>query len=86
MRVFAIECKAGRECAAQSAKALQRALLALIAADVESPISRDSDLDLISLFQLQGIDYGRRKTNRQAVTPTCDLHMSPPRWIYIEQT
>jgi hypothetical protein len=83
MSFVAIEPEAGGEGAAQPAEAGHRTLLPPITAYLEAAGARDVDLDLVSLLQLQSLDHRGRKTNREAVSPSSDLHGSPLPRIYV---
>src|ERR1700687_2330659 len=74
IRFLAVEDESGRERAPQFAQAGQGPLPAQIAADFKDAAARDSNLDLIALFQLERFDHRRRQTHRQAIPPLRDLH------------
>jgi len=47
----------------------------MIAGDLEFTAARDTDLDLVTLLEVQGFDYRQRKAYRQTVSPFCNLYI-----------
>jgi hypothetical protein len=74
MRIVAVKAESWRESAAQFAQPLDGFLPAPVAADLELTLASDADFDLVSLLEIQGLDYHRGQTNRQAVPPFSYLH------------
>jgi hypothetical protein len=49
---------------------------AAIAGDLEFTSASHPNFYLVAFFELQGFDYGGRKTNRQAVSPFCQSNIA----------
>src|ERR1700674_4994794 len=81
IRVGPVEDESWREGTPQLAQGIQRALTAMIAADLKGAAARHPNLDAVAFFQFKSLDDRGRQTNRQAVSPPRNLHRPP--WIYV---
>src|SRR5438477_12632375 len=81
MHIVSFEHKSWSQRPPQFAQTSQCPLPALIVAHFKCASMRNSDFDVVALFQFQCVDHCSGQPHSQAVSPFCNLHKSP--WIYI---
>jgi hypothetical protein len=81
MRGIPIKCEASGQGAPQSSQAFYCVFSPAVTTYFKLPFSSNSNLDLISVLELQGFDNSCGKPDGQAVSPFGYLHT--PSWIYI---
>src|SRR5436190_13861691 len=80
--VVAAEREARGQWSAQSTKSCEGVVLAQVTPYLELALTSDSNLDFVSLFEIECLDYCRGKSNRQAASPFCNFQMRHPLLMY----
>src|SRR5450830_1929116 len=83
IRLFTLEREACGERPAQLPQPLDGLFSGSIATHFELPSAGDPDLDLVAFSQLERLDHGGWKPDRQAVAPLRDLHGMTPDDIHL---
>src|ERR1700675_1072170 len=79
--VVAVEDKSCWQGALQLSQTLQRFFPAAVATHFKGFLPRDSNLDVVALFQCKRLYDCGRQANRKTISPLRNLHRPP--WIYI---
>lgn len=75
MSFHAVEPETRRQRTAQTSKTRQRLFFAGVACNPELTCAGDPNLDPVTLFEIEGIDHGRRESNGQAFSPLADVEL-----------
>jgi hypothetical protein len=72
--LVAVKFEASWQQTPELAQARERTFSRSIPRNIESTLARNRDFDFVAGFQLQRFNNGPGQTDRQAITPFCNLH------------